>query len=98
MVITSIPLNQNVIIVSSNFQVVVHLAIQLNVISVLRDFSYEMGIVKPVIVFIIKIVDCVMQKNAHNVDKVLLYGLVFVGKTGVDFSSNFIMIKLPVLF
>ena len=50
--------------------------------------------VKPVIVFIVKTVDCVMQKNAHNADKVILYGLVFVGKTGDDYSDNFIKIKL----
>ena len=88
--ISLILINQNVIIVSSHFQVDVHLAIQINVISVLMDFSYEMGTAKPVIVFIVKIVDCVMQKNAHNADKVFLYGLAFVGKTGDDYSDNFI--------
>lgn len=92
--ITLILLNQNVIIVSSNFLVVVHLVIQINVIHVLMVFSYEMGIVKHVIVFIVKIVDSVMQKNVHNVDKDLLYGLVFVGKTGDDYSDIFIMVKL----
>ena len=43
-----------------------------------------MGTVKHVIVFIIKIVDCVMQKSALSVEQVSLYGLVFVGKTGDD--------------
>ena len=74
MVITLIQLNQNVIIVSSNFQVVVPLVIQIYVINVLMDFSCEMETVKLVIVFIVKIVDCVTQKNAHNADKDLLYG------------------------
>ena len=37
--ITLIPHNQNVIIVSSSFQVGVHLAIKISVTSVLLDFS-----------------------------------------------------------
>ena len=94
MVITLIRLNQNVIIVSSNFQVVVHLVIKIYVIRVLTDFSCEMGTVKHVIVFIVKIVDFVMQKNVLNADKVLLYGLVFVGKTGDDYSDIIEMVIL----
>ena len=65
--------NRNVIIVSSNFQVVAQVVIQIIVTNAPMGFSYEMVTVKRVMVFIARIVHYVMQRNAHNVGKVLLF-------------------------